>query len=73
MKTIKTSSYTDSFPTKSCNVKVAIKSKDWKHNDCIKSEVYENSIYDSGFVSVDGGKNFYLAGNFIFHKLKRTK
>ena len=68
---IKTSSYTDNFPTHNCNVKVAIKDKDWKNNDCIKTEVY-NGIYDSGFVSIDGGNNFYLGGNFIFHKLKRN-
>lgn len=72
MKTIiKTQSYTENFPIDNCRVKVAIKRKDWKNNQSIKTEVYE-AIYEDGFVSIDGGKDYYLAGNFLFHKLKRT-
>lgn len=70
-KIIKTSSYTDKLPVDNCNVKVAIKNKNWNNNNAIKTEVYDNAIYDSGFVSIDGGKNFYLGANFLFHKLKR--
>lgn len=70
---IKTQSYTENFPSDNCNIKVAIKKKDWNINQSIKTVVYENSIYEDGFVSIDGGKNFYLGGNFLFHKLKRTK
>lgn len=74
MKTIiKISSYTENFPINNCNVKVVIKEKSWNNNQSIKVKVYENGIYENGFVSVDGGKNFYLGGNFLFHKLKRTK
>ena len=69
---IKTSSYTASFPHNwSETIKVAVKVKNWNKNECIETEVFENAIYDQGFVSVDGGKSFYLAGNFLFHKLKR--
>lgn len=72
-KVIKTSSYTKNLPNHNCNVKVAIKTDDWDKNDTIKTKVYEDAIYDSGFVSIDGGDKFYIGGNFIFHKLKRTK
>ena len=69
---IKTQSYTDNFPISNCDVKVAVKTKDWNNNCAIKTDVY-NAIYDSGFVSIDGGKTYYLAVNFIFHKLKRNE
>jgi hypothetical protein len=71
-KIIKTSSYTDSFPRKNYIIKVAIKTKNWNKNDSIKTTVYKDAIYDSGFVSLDGGKNYYIGGNFLFHKLKRS-
>jgi len=72
MKTIiKTQSYTENFPIDNCRVKVAIKIRNWKNNQSIKTEVYEEAIYEDGFVSIDG-KDYYLAGNFLFHKLKRT-
>ena len=66
---IKTSSYTDNFPKNNCIVKVAVKPKNWKNNDVIKAEVFEDAIYEDGFVTID--TNSYMAGAFIFHKLKR--
>ena len=71
--TIKCSSYTDSFPTENCRVKVALKKDGWKNNDGIKTQTYTNAIYEYGFVSIDGGINFYLGVNFLYHKLKRNK
>ena len=59
MNIIKTQSYTDNFPITNCNVKVAVKVKDWNNNDSVKTDVYSDAIYDSGFVSIDGGKNFF--------------
>ncbi|MCF7796066.1 hypothetical protein K9M42_03150 [Patescibacteria group bacterium] len=81
MKTIiKMQSYSENFPINNCIIKVAVKKKVWdvnknikNVNQAIKTEVYENAIYENGFVSVDSGKTFLLADNFIFHKLKRTK
>lgn len=70
---IKVSSYTDKLPNINCTIKVAIKKENWNINDAIKLDVYENAIYEDGFVSIDGGINYYLGSNFIFHKLKRTK
>lgn len=70
---IKLSSYTETFPMANCNVKVAIKTENWNNNKSIKTEVFGSAIYDSGFVSIDGGEKFYMAGNFLFHKMKRTK
>lgn len=70
-KIIKISSYTERLPKKDCKVKVAVKKNDWNKMNCIKTEIFENALYIGGFVSVDRGKNFYLAGNFLFHKLKR--
>lgn len=70
---IKCSSYSENLPVDNCTVKVAVKNKDWKSNNSIKTEVYTDAIYDSGFVSIDDGKNFYLGANFLFHKLKRNK
>ena len=69
---IKCSSYSENLPLNNCKVKVTVKKKDWNKNNSIKTEIFNNAIYDSGFVSIDGGKNFYLGGNFLFHKLKRT-
>ena len=71
VKVIKCSSYTEKLPINNCNIKVAVKNDEWCKNDTIKTEVFPNAIYNSGFVSIDSGKNFYLAGNFLFHKLKR--
>lgn len=70
---IKVSSYTEELPNNNCNIKVAIKKENWDKNNAIKLDVYENAIYEDGFVSIDGGINYYLGYNFIFHKLKRTK
>lgn len=70
---IKCSSYSESLPTNNCIVKVAIKKKEWANNNTIKTEVYNDAIYNNGFVSIDDGETFYLASNFLFHKLKRNK
>ena len=70
---IKTSSYSEKLPSNTCNVKVAVKVDGWNYNDAIKTDVYEDAIYESGFVSIDKGETFYLGFNFLFHKLKRTK
>lgn len=69
---IKCSSYSENLPVDNCSVKVAVKKKNWKSNNSIKTEVYSDAIYDNGFVSIDNGENFYLGVNFIFHKLKRS-
>jgi len=68
---IKTSSYTETFPESSCKVKVAIRAVGWDKNDCFKTYVYEDAIYDGGFVTIPEKKQSYLAFNFLFHKLKR--
>ena len=65
------SSYTDNFPKNKCTIKVAVKQEGYQNNDAFDTEVFDNAIYDSGFVSIDGGDIFYLAYNFMFHKLKR--
>jgi len=73
-KIIKLSSYSENFPDESCTVKVAVKPITWekeKKNDSIRTFVYENADYEGGFVSIDGGKSYHLAYNFLFHKLKR--
>lgn len=73
--TIKISSYTTAYPKEKCKVKVAVKTKEilssTNPKDNFKTDIYEDAIYEPGFVSLDGGKSFYLASNFIFHKLKR--
>lgn len=66
---IKLSSYSSEFPSKNCNVKVAVKIEGWETQDAIKTEVYEDAIYEDGFVTIE--KQSYLAANFLFHKLKR--
>ena len=69
-------SYTARFPNDACMVKVAIKPKNWNQlqpTDSCKAVVLEGAMYDTGFVSLDGGQDWHLAGNFIFHKLKRNK
>ena len=69
---IRLSSYTRSCPKRRCKIKVAGVPKGWNGIDeAIKTTVFENAEYNAGFVSVDGGKNWYLAGNFFFHKVKR--
>ena len=71
---IKTSSYTANFPEDSCKVKVAVKKHlDWSSRNSFKTQIFENAIYEGGFVSIDGDNNYYLGSNFLFHKLKRTK
>lgn len=40
-------------------------------NESIKTTVFEDAIYDSGFVTIPNGT--FLATNFLFHKLKRNK
>ena len=72
MQIIKTSSYTESFPEKSCNVKVAIKPGNWEKHEAIKTYVWENATYDGGFVTLPNQEYSYLAFNFLYHKLKRT-
>jgi len=70
--TVKLSSYTRSAPKRNCRIKVAGVPKKWNGVDqVIKTTVFENAEYKDGFVSVDGGKNWYLPHNFFFHKVKR--
>lgn len=73
---IKLSSYTESIPNTNCNIKVAIKLDDFekfKGNSQFATQVIENALYEDGFVSIDGGKSYFLASNFLFHKLKRKR
>ena len=73
-KVIRLSSYTRSSPKRRCKVKVAGVPRDWNGVDeVIKATVFENAEYNSGFVSVDGGKSWYLAGNFFFHRVRRGR
>lgn len=69
---IKTASYTANLPKNSCKVKVAIKQVGWEKQGMVKTEVFENATYESGFVTIND-KEYYLASLFIFHKLKRNK
>jgi hypothetical protein len=71
VKIVKISSYSENLPESNCMVKVAVKKSGWFRNDCIKTQVYENAIYEDGFVSLDGGNDYYLGFNFLFHKMKR--
>lgn len=75
MKTqiIKLQSYTAELPKENCTIKVAVKVTDYFKNNCLKTQVFTDAIYEDGFISIDGGKNFYLPHKFLFHKLKRTK
>ena len=68
---IKTSSYTESFPEVSMKLKVAYKTPNWNTTEAIKTLTFEDALYDGGFVSINGGKSYALAYNFLFHKLKR--
>ncbi|WP_338761795.1 hypothetical protein WAF17_16215 [Bernardetia sp. ABR2-2B] len=70
---IKLQSYTSKLPKTNCTIKVAVKVTDFHKNDCLKTQVFTDAIYEDGFVSIDGGKDFHLAHQFLFHKLKRTK
>ena len=70
---IKTQSYTNKFPKSNCIVKIALKKQDWNKDSQFKTQVVEEAIYEDGFVSLDGGKSYALASNFLFHKLKRSK
>lgn len=62
-------SYTAKFPTENCKIKVALKVDNFDKNESVKTTVYEDAIYDSGFITIPGGT--FLATNFLFHKLKR--
>lgn len=76
-------SYTMNMPEGKWKIKVAIQPSNpiWLRNNpnwftnnvSMKLEVFEDALYEDGFVSLDGGKNYFLGTNFLFHKLKRTK
>ena len=73
-KVIRLSSYTRSYHKRRRKIKVAGIPRDWNGVDeVIKATVFENAEYNSGFVSVDGGKSWYLAGNFFFHRVRRGR
>lgn len=74
LTTINEQTYTANFPKCDwCKVKVAVKPRNWEPSTAFRAGVITDAIYDSGFVSIDGGKTWILGSNFLFHKLKCIK
>lgn len=65
---IQETSYSPKAPLKNCRIKVAIKKYDRDKKERLNTEVYENALYQDGFVSLDNGVSFASASSFLFER-----